>query len=293
MKPKPPFEPHLILRTLELAPGGELSLKAAGWYLLQVTSGVGYWLHPRANHEVTAGSVLVFSDRAKGIIRCSQIAKLLVHVFRVLPERLTGLVTFSEQHFLQSAAAQDRYSVRLFDPTALISHKFKILCEHAKSSSLQVRLKMLELFVEAFGNDLQKHRAGPEAAPAATNRLIKLLNEISPADFLDLSFGDLVREMRCTPRHLSRIFQRVVGMPFRQKQAQMRLLRAQELLATTESKVVEVALESGYQSPCLFNLMFKRRFGVTPAKWRVQSRNSKPIERPDARSLVVKVKPAA
>ena len=41
--------------------------------------------------------------------------------------------------------------------------------------------------------------------------------------------------------------------------------------ATTESKVVEVALESGYQSLSLFNLMFKRHFGLTPAKWRSQS----------------------
>ena len=41
-------------------------------------------------------------------------------------------------------------------------------------------------------------------------------------------------------------------------------------MATTQSKVVEVALESGYQSLSLFNLMFKRRFGLTPAKWRDQ-----------------------
>ena len=62
-------------------------------------------------------------------------------------------------------------------------------------------------------------------------------------------------------------------MSFREKQAQVRLARAQELLATTESKVVEVALESGYQSLSLFNLMFKRRFGMTPARWRDHSRN--------------------
>ncbi|HZL42070.1 MAG TPA: helix-turn-helix transcriptional regulator [Verrucomicrobiae bacterium] len=88
------------------------------------------------------------------------------------------------------------------------------------------------------------------------------------SEFLYLSFQDLVRTTRCTPRHLSRIFQEVVGMSFRQKRAELRLSRARELLATTESKVVHVALESGYQSLSLFNLMFARRFGTSPAKWR-------------------------
>jgi AraC-like DNA-binding protein len=32
--------------------------------------------------------------------------------------------------------------------------------------------------------------------------------------------------------------------------------------------VVEVALESGYKSLSLFNLMFTRRFGTSPGRWR-------------------------
>ena len=93
-----------------------------------------------------------------------------------------------------------------------------------------------------------------------------------------MTFADLVRTVRCTPRHLTRVFHQVVGMSFRQKQAQVRLKRAQELLATTESKVVEVAWESGYQSLSLFNFMFKRHFGVTPAKWRDQTRTNKTFQ---------------
>jgi AraC-like DNA-binding protein len=80
---------------------------------------------------------------------------------------------------------------------------------------------------------------------------------------------------RCTPRHLSRIFRDVVGMSFRDKHAELRLHRACELLATSESKVVDVALESGYQSLSLFNQMFARRFGMSPGKWRQKRRNAK------------------
>jgi AraC-like DNA-binding protein len=87
---------------------------------------------------------------------------------------------------------------------------------------------------------------------------------------LDLAFADLVQKTKCTPRHLSRVFRETLGMSFREKQTEIRLNRARELLATTGYKVVDVALESGYQSLSLFNLMFKRRFGVSPARWREQ-----------------------
>jgi len=290
MKPKPPFEPHLALTELVLQPGNELRLKFSGWYLLRVTSGVAYWLHPRSNQELFTGSVLMCSDRAIGVIRASQVGRVLIHCFRLQPERLSGLVSLGEQQFLQAAAKDDNYSVRVFDQATLISQQFKQVCERSEGSCFSVRLQLLQLFVEAFGNDLHTHKASVEPVLDATTRLTRLLDETPPTDLLELSFGDLVREMRCTPRHLSRVFQQVVGMSFRQKQAQVRLLRAQELLATTESKVVEVALESGFRSPCLFNVMFKRRFGVTPAQWRVQSRKGN-MQRPaEGRSMITKPK---
>ena len=293
MKSKLPFEPHLVLRQEALQPGKELKLKFSGWYLLRVSSGVAYWLHPRSNHELFTGSVLMCSERAGGVVRASQVGPAQFDCFRVQPDRLSGLVSLSEQQFLQAAGSQDRYAVRVFEPAAALSQKFKNVCEQAAGSCFWQRLRLLELYAEAFGNDLHTYR--PSTAPVldATTRLTKLLEETSPSDVLDWSFGDLVREMRCTPRHLSRIFQQVVGMSFRQKQAQVRLMRAQELLATTESKVVEIALESGFRSPCLFNMMFKRQFGITPVQWRVQTRKGKPERTGDSRLTLIRAKAQA
>ena len=87
--------------------------------------------------------------------------------------------------------------------------------------------------------------------------------------------SDLAQMARCTTRHLNRIFNDVVGMSFREKNTELRLARACELLATTQAKVVDVALESGYQSLSLFNSMFTRRFGVSPGKWRENVRQGK------------------
>ena len=283
MKPNRCFEPHLVVKEMALPPGGEWALQSPGWSFLHVTSGVGYWLHPRTNQELTTGTVLVCSDRAQGVIRASQVGEMVVHFFWLQPERLTSMVSWGEQQFLQQAATQDHFSVRLFPHTTPLSQRFKDICEQNNPGTLSLRLQLLGLFIQAFGEDLANRTVRPERVFDARVRLKQLLNATPASEMLELSFGDLVREMRCTPRHLSRIFRQVVGMSFRAKQAQVRLVHAQELLATTPSKVVEVALESGYQSLSLFNLMFKRRFGVTPAKWRDRTKGKAPSSGEDRR----------
>jgi AraC-like DNA-binding protein len=49
-----------------------------------------------------------------------------------------------------------------------------------------------------------------------------------------------------------------------------------------------VAMESGFQSVSLFNLMFKRRFGVTPGRWREKVRANRPAKRRIHRASILK-----
>ena len=65
------------------------------------------------------------------------------------------------------------------------------------------------------------------------------------------------------PRTIARRFVRETGMTFGQWRQQARLQAALEALATG-SKVVDVALGLGYDSPSAFTAMFKRQFGVAP-----------------------------
>lgn len=62
---------------------------------------------------------------------------------------------------------------------------------------------------------------------------------------------------------IQRLFARETGMTFGQWRQQARLLKALELLAGGE-RVLDVALQLGYDSPSAFATMFKRQFGTTP-----------------------------
>jgi two-component system response regulator YesN len=117
--------------------------------------------------------------------------------------------------------------------------------------------------------------------------LRRLLNQMAAADFVELSLSDLAPKLCCSPRHLSRLFRAEVGASFREKQTELRLVKACDLLANSDDKVVEVALTSGYQSNSLFNLLFKKRFGISPGKWREQHAQTGSARRKNDRWLPV------
>jgi AraC-like DNA-binding protein len=104
-------------------------------------------------------------------------------------------------------------------------------------------------------------------------RLQLFLKQTPSSELLEMNFSELAQRTHCSSRHLGRIFHEMVGMSFGEKRAELRLERARELLATTNSKIVDVALESGYKSLSLFNMMFGRRFGISPGKWRQKHEN--------------------
>jgi AraC-like DNA-binding protein len=292
MSSKHAFEPHLIIKHVTLPPAGEWRPDLPGWVFARMTAGQAYAMHTLQNQLLETGSVIAFPCLDRGYIRASQLDWASLHFFQVEPERLVGLVTLGEQQFLRGAARRNHSSPRVFPAGHPVCERFKNLCTNPKLSPFSTRLQLLEIFIEAIGGEL---KGGPEERPPTTicttdarARMAELLKQMPAAALLDLTLNELVTQVQCTPRHVSRVFNEVVGMSFRRKQSEVRLLRAQELLATTESKVLEVAMESGFQSVSLFNLMFKRRFGLTPGRWRERVRANNPTKRRIHRASILK-----
>jgi AraC-like DNA-binding protein len=266
-KPNRTYEPHLTLREISLRPGAEWAPIWASWTLIHVTEGAGYCLQPDSNHDLENGSVLLINGEMPGVIRASNLSPLTLHTFTVMPTRLTGLLTLSEQSFFQSANARKEPGLKIFAPSHPVAARLKEMCGGGNPAALPFRLKLFQLFVEIFTKDLDQPTS-PTAATDARERLRVFLDETPSSELLEMSFNELAQLTNCTSRHLSRIFRELVGKSFRDKRAEIRLARARELLATSNSKVVDIALESGYKSLSLFNLMFSRRFGTSPGKWR-------------------------
>lgn len=261
---------QLVLREMVLVPGGEWIPPSLGWCFAGIVHGIGYWMDSQMNRELGTGSALLLSPRARGTIRSSQLGEAVCKYFQVAPEKLASLMTIPEQKSLELAARADGNLVRILPPSDPVAQTLKELCARQGQNSFRTRLRLLELFIRVMEPELHCQEPEPGSESGAHGRLEELLRQMPADEMLELSFSELVSRVGCCPRHLGRLFQQTVGMSFREKQSEVRLCRARELLATTESKVVDVAFDSGYQSLSLFNLMFKKRFGLSPTQWRQQ-----------------------
>ena len=287
------YEPHLVAKIHSIAPGREWKPELSGWEFLQIVEGTGYWLHGQTRTELASGSALLIPDAVEGRILASQLSRITLHEFNLMPERLTGLMTLGEQNLFKRAAHRMRSTVQFFSPDDPIAVRMREFHSHAAGGGLLRKLKLLQLLVEAMGDNFEQSEDGRESVDAR-ERLRTFLEDMPPNALLEISFDELARMNNCTPRHLSRIFYDVVGMSFRDKRAEIRLSRARELLATSQTKVVEVAMESGYKSVSLFNLMFTRRFGVSPGRWRqkngILSNGTQPRRSSIAKPLINKAR---
>lgn len=287
MKDKPLFEPHLMVQEIKLAQGGEWRPQFRGWCLAQIKSGICYWQEPGGAREIPAGSVLVRTREARGGLCASQLCGVEIAFFFLEPEKLTGLLSLGEQRCIKRAASAEKWSARMLAPADPIAERFKELRLNYSGSNLSARLKLLQLFVDLFACEFEDLPAPGVEETDGRGRLRRLLNQMAASEFVELSLSELAPRMCCSPRHLSRLFRAEVGASFREKQTELRLGKACELLANSDCKVVEVALTSGYPSNSLFNLLFKKRFGISPGKWREQHSRNSPRGRKKLRWLTV------
>ncbi len=88
----------------------------------------------------------------------------------------------------------------------------------------------------------------------------------------DASFGvsRLANQLDCSREHLSRLFQAALGLSPSEYLAQHRLRLAISALRDGQEKLERVARDCGFSSANYFVRQFRKRIGLTPAKFRKQ-----------------------
>jgi AraC family transcriptional regulator len=84
----------------------------------------------------------------------------------------------------------------------------------------------------------------------------------------DVDWAAVAAAAHCSLFHFFRMFQVVAGVPPAEYVRRRRLSIAALALAAGEVKVIDLALQSGYESPDAFARAFKREFGCTPTEAR-------------------------
>ena len=264
-------ERHLVLQEVTLRPSGEWNSPEDGWTVVRVADGMGYWLPPGGARELKAGDGFVVAQTSHLVLRASQLGPLKLEYYCVHPQFLNGLITVTEGHQLEQVGKKIAAPVIAFDAADLIGKKFSHLVAQSQRETLTMRSALLQLWSQAISAVLQMPVSDPQSSLRLQDRFQRFFSTMSDTELATRSLKELAGQLNCSERHLSRLFRAEFGVPLRQRQTELRLQRASQLLLDASAKIISVAHESGYQHLGLFNVMFKRRFGMTPSAWRQQN----------------------
>lgn len=83
-----------------------------------------------------------------------------------------------------------------------------------------------------------------------------------------ISLQDAADFVYLSKSHLSRKFQKVLGIGFSDYLRDLRIDKAVQLLLTTSKSITEIALGCGFSNSNIMNINFKEKFGETPSEYR-------------------------
>jgi hemolysin activation/secretion protein/AraC-like DNA-binding protein len=250
---------------IELPASAERVCRATHWLFLGVLEGAAYAISPAAHRALNGGDLMVVSPGTCATLRSSQLGCCSVVSCEINPDLLLGLLTVQEREWLQKAGAPN--DLFFFSEPSSIARQFISAATRTTHDHLRDRAAWVSLASEFWAETMPQDVAVGDPEDAA-DRFQRLIARKSSADIIRASASDLARECGCSVRHFSRLFNDHFGKSLRDFQIEERLRYASQLLRDSHTKVIDVALESGFGHLSHFNAQFKSQFGVTPSVWR-------------------------
>ena len=83
-----------------------------------------------------------------------------------------------------------------------------------------------------------------------------------------ITIEDIAQEVGLSQSHFMKYFKNTMGTSFIEYLNEYRLTMASRLLLSSDSSVLAIAEEVGFENLSYFNRTFKKRFGQTPREYR-------------------------
>ena len=161
---------------------------------------------------------------------------------------------------------------RFFPASSALAAKCRRLIEDIPSQfDLEHRSHLLRIAGAILNEEFRTAHHQRLGLGQLEEHIIRVFEQLSVAQLLALSVEELAVKFGCSRRHLNRLFHQYFGSSVGALRMEMRLQKAVSLLRDVNAKVINVAEQCGFNHLGLFNTCFKRRFGISPGRWRQQA----------------------
>lgn len=151
-----------------------------------------------------------------------------------------------------------------------VNYEFRDMNEHMKNILSFTNIKELEVYVLKVLEDTSKQVDIKEKENTSEIAVEKVIDIIRKEYSTDIGLEYLAKKVCLSPNYLSGQFKQMQGESIIKYIGRFRLEKSVELLKTTNMKIVDISKAVGFSNNTYFVTVFKNRYGLTPAKYRLK-----------------------
>lgn len=144
--------------------------------------------------------------------------------------------------------------------------KVEVLCYEQEHHELLSRVKAVSIINEILVDIVRK--SSPDNLPI-DNPIVRDMADYLQANYKEnISLTELAKVFSLTPNYCGYLFKKGMGITFNDYLNIIRLKSACKSLLNSNLSIKEIAADSGFRSLEYFYTIFKKFYGITPAKYR-------------------------
>ncbi len=266
-----PAQENLGLMYLKLKAQQDWTHKEDQLVFIFLKEGAGFFDAVGVVQQLSAGDVLVMKGSSGGKFSTGSQGGLGFGYFSLSLEMLFPLFESGEIGALQTIS--DGFKPYKFYPAVseVAKECHRRLADIPAEFNLDHRCHMIRVAAAVLTVEFNTAKSRRVGYGRSEGHILQVFEKLTTREIADLSVGEMAAKFRCSRRHLNRLFHDYFGASVAALKMEIRLIKAVTLLRDPDAKINRVAEDCGFNQTGLFHTCFKRRFGVSPGKWRQEN----------------------
>lgn len=159
-------------------------------------------------------------------------------------------------------------SLSYYEEAAECIQRIDLLCD-TRPEAYQLALKsLLFRFFYILISNRQKKETSSASQTKSLEKMKVILKYIEEHYMEHITIEDMAAVSYYSKSHFMKFFKLHMGTSFIEYLNEYRLLMAGRLLASSDETILEIAEKCGFENLSYFNRMFRKKYGISPGKWR-------------------------